>query len=143
MTRKPLADPENLARQFILARREMHDAEARMKAIQEQLLTVMPTTKYTVDLGGGDSAALTVVASVRRSWIPSRVKALLPVKHWNRVREDAVNKEILEAMIASGELAAFDLSSCQDMTESKPYLRVTEKPRSTTNVFPLTQKESA
>jgi hypothetical protein len=121
---------EATAQAFVLARREVADADARAKELQAKLMTLLPEGRYVVDMGNGDSAELLKVAPTRYTWAASAVKALLPVRLWNRVKTEAVNKPILEAMITSGELAAYDLEPCKEYAEVKPYLKVTERPRS-------------
>jgi hypothetical protein len=139
MSTKRTINLDQLARDFVLARREMADADARAKELQAKLMSLMPDGKFIVDMGNGDNAELTKVAPTRYAWVASSVKALLPVRLWNRVKTEAVNKQILEAMITSGELAAYDLEPCKEFTEVKPYLKVTERPRSV-NVIPISGK---
>lgn len=130
---------QSLAKQYVLARRLAAEAEETAKSIQERLLPLI-SAKLVVDMGDGDFAILALVAPIRTSWIAARVKALLPVKLWNRVKTEAVNKTILEAMITSGELAGYDLSEAREVLPSKPYLRITEKPAITAAV-PIIRKE--
>ena len=139
MTRKP-AQLDNLARSFVLARREMQDATARYKKLQAQLMEALPGSKFSVDMEDG-SAEVTVVTPTRYTWVDATVKQILPARLWNRVMTEAVNKDILEAMIKSNELAAYDMHAAKEFTEVAPYLRVTEKPRNAA-VISISRKDN-
>jgi len=132
---------QDLARQLVIARRLSAEAEATVKSIQEKLLPLV-NGKLIVDMGDGDFAVLTVVAPIRTSWIAATVKQILPVKLWSRVKVEAVDKAILEAMITSGELAGFDLSEAKEVKPGANYLRLTEKP-AIRSAVPIARKESA
>lgn len=132
---------QQLGVDFVLARRKAQEAEALAKEAQRLLMEAMTTSQVVVDLGGGDLAQITLVEPVRYTWIPDQVKAILPTKLWNRVKVEAVNKPVLDAMIFSGELATYDMEPAKAVTESKPYLRLTEKPQAV--ILPISRKDIA
>lgn len=141
MTRRP-STVEKLARQLVLARRLAAESEATAKEIQEKLLPLLTGPQLFVDMGDGDMAQLTLVSPVRVTWVANAVKKVLPARLWSRVKVEGVDRTILEAMIASGELAGYDLSAAKEVANVRPYLKLTEKPRIAA-ITPITRKESA
>lgn len=140
MTRK--ADLNEIARQYVQARRVSREAKEMAEDLQLQILERLTEPKLIVDMGEGNSATLTLVVPVRVSWIAANVKKILPAKFWNRVKTEDVNRTILEAMISSGELAAYDLTEAREVKEAGQYLKVTEKPSIATAV-PIIRKDIA